>query len=96
VGQRSQLSPASSHLHQSPTCVREAIMGPGQPICQLNTTEWPRSIPHGAEVPSQALSTFLTHKIVRLVKMVVILSQFLGWFVWGWFVTQQKLADTPV
>ena len=35
-----------------------------------------QSMPHGTEgVPRQALTTFLTHKIVRVVKVVVLLSQ---------------------
>lgn len=53
--------------------MREAILDPtDQSICQSNSDKQPPSVPHGAEVPSQALSTSLTHKMVRLVKMVVL------------------------
>lgn len=69
---RHSLSPTvqnTSHMSE------EAILdSPEQPFHQQNTTKWPLVMPRGTEaLPRGDLPEFLTHKIERYNKMVVVL-----------------------
>lgn len=87
-----QLSPAVRSLpprHRASSTTELALSN--QSSFRPGTTEGPLLMPHGTGSPSQTLSRFPTHKIVRYNKMVVV-SLRLG----GRFVTQQQLTKiTP-